>query len=92
VHMDALTERPRDASGSSAGKESAGIPSAVASAPMPGASRASNPRPVSYQEMPREQFQTASNPVNATSVDSHPPTAPQDPAIHDRVDAVMGGK
>jgi hypothetical protein len=48
---------------------------------------------MSYQEqMPREQLQTVVNPANATSVDSHPPSAPQDPAIHDRVDAVMGGK
>jgi len=97
VHMDALTERPRDASGSSAGKESAvppsSVPSGAATAPMPGASNAGNPVPMAPQEqIPRERVQTASDPASAPLVDSHPPTAPQDPAIHDRVDAVMGGK
>jgi hypothetical protein len=96
VHMDALTERPRDASGSSAGKEvtapHASVPSGAATAPMPVASNAGNPRPLSYQEqIPREQVQTASDTTNVTSVESHAPSAPQDPAIHDRVDAVMGG-
>jgi hypothetical protein len=59
---------------------------------MPAASNAGNPARMSYHEqMPREQVQTASDPVNATPVESHP-AATQDPAIHDRVDAVMGGK
>lgn len=70
---------------------------------MPGASIPGNSVPVNPQMMapqaaapqeqiPREYVQTASDPANATLVDSHPPSAPQDPAIHDRVDAVMGGK
>jgi hypothetical protein len=121
VHMDALPERPRDASGSSAGRDviapPASVPSGAATAPMPAApmsaapmsaapmsaapmsaapmpaaSNAGNPARMSYHEqMPREQVQTASDPVNATPVESHP-AATQDPAIHDRVDAVMGGK
>jgi len=100
VHMDALPERSRDASGSSAGKEAtapfSNLPSGAATAPpMPGPPNAGNPRPMSYhqEQTPREQVQTASDPVNAaTLADPHPPSAPQDPAIHDRVDAVMGGK
>jgi len=103
VHMDALTERPRDASGSSAGKEvpappssvPSSVPSGGATAPSaPGASTAGNPVPMMapQEQTPREQSQTTADPANAPLVESHPPTAPQDPAMHDRVDAVMGGK
>jgi hypothetical protein len=57
------------------------------------ASNAGNPARMSYHEqMPREQLQTASDPVNAIPGESRPPVTLQDPAIHDRVDAVMGGK
>jgi hypothetical protein len=135
VHMDALPERPRDASGSSAGRDviapPTNVPSGAATAPMPGASNAGNqarmsstgrdviappdsvpsgsgaaaaapmavasnagnPARMSYHEqMPREQLQTASDPANAIPGESRPPVTLQDPAIHDRVDAVMGGK
>ena len=57
-----------------------GIPS-----PMP-------PHAQAQAQTTAEPTQTSSAPAPAGTVDAGQPSVPSDPVMHDRVDAVMGGK
>jgi hypothetical protein len=99
VHMDSLPERPRDVTGSSAGIDTgappSNLPGAAVMSPGLAASGLSQSSPMAQQL----QVQAMGGPVQVSS-DASPfkpghtrqPSAPSDPAMHDRVDAVMGGK
>lgn len=101
VHMDSLNERNRDvtSSGTGAGTDAGAPPQNVSGAtavtPAPVAHAAGNPIPMPPQVQAQtiaEPTQASSVPAPAESIGVHQPNAPSDPATHDRVDAVMGGK
>ena len=63
--------------------------------PGPAANTTGNPSSMPPQvqaQTTAEPTQTSSAPAPAETVDVPQPNAPSDPAVHDRVDAVMGGK
>jgi hypothetical protein len=99
VHMDSLTERHRDVASSGAGID-AGAPSqhvsgATVVAPAPVANTTGNPSPMPTQahgQTTAEPTTTSSAPAPAETIDVGQPSVPSDPAVHDHVDAVMGGK
>lgn len=97
LHVNSLPERPRDISSSSAGLEATPPQSSsLGGAPTPTAApevvQTSNAADV--QTPTRESTAVGPNSSQTTPIassDVRPPTAPSDPAVHDRVDAVMGG-
>ncbi|KAM0719591.1 hypothetical protein Q7P37_003721 [Cladosporium fusiforme] len=106
-HMDSLPERPRDISGSSAaanndisappsnvptGAEAAPSASAPVSESTPTAADISTPTAQSQPSNEASTTQAPAEPATMSIAEARPPTAPNDPAVHDRVDAVMGGK
>jgi hypothetical protein len=99
VHMDSLTERHRDVASSGAGID-AGAPSqhvsgATVVAPAPVANTTGNPSPMPTQahgQTTAEPTTTSSAPAPAETIDVGQPSVPSDLAVHDHVDAVMGGK
>jgi hypothetical protein len=99
VHMDSLPERPRDVTGSSAGIDTGAPPSNIPGAAVMSPGLAASGLSQSSPMAPQPQAQAMGGPVQVSS-DASPfkpghtrqPSAPSDPAMHDRVDAVMGGK
>lgn len=98
LQTNSMPERPRDITGSSAGIDSGAAPSNVTGtvAPSPGFAAPSTGQPSS---MPAPQPQATGGHVRVSSEaapvrsgETHQPSVPSDPAVHDRVDAVMGGK
>jgi hypothetical protein len=97
--MDSLTERHRDVASSGAGID-AGAPSqhvsgATVVAPAPVANTTGNPSPMPTQahgQTTAEPTTTSSAPAPAETIDVGQPSVPSDLAVHDHVDAVMGGK
>lgn len=96
-HTGSLPERPKEVSSSStsgtAGQE---ISSSAAGAPAPVSDVKSSENPVVAQAPPQPQAsnqtaQAAPEPAKVPSAEPGAPTAPSDPAVQDRVDAVMGG-
>ena len=101
VHMDSLTERHRDVGSSGAGIDAGAPPQHVSGAqvvtPAPVASTTGNsssmpPQAQAQTQTTAEHTQTSSAPAPAEIIDVGQPSVPSDPAVHDHVDAVMGGK
>lgn len=99
VHMDSLTERHRDAPSSAAGIEASAPPQHVSGAtvvtPAPAANTTGNPSSMHPQvqgQKTAEPTQVSSTSAPAEIVEVGQPSVPSDPAVHDHVDAVMGGK
>lgn len=102
VHTNSLPERPRDVTGSSADIDAGVAPSNVPGATVvsSGIAASNTGHPTSIPP-PQTQAhaQTMGGPVRVSSEaapvrpgDTHQPRVLADPAVHDRVDAVMGGK
>ena len=100
VHMDSLTtERHRDMPSSSIATDAGVSPQHVSGAtvvtPAHVDSTVGNPSPMpphAQAQTTAEPTQTSSAPASAGTVDAGQPSVPSDPVMHDRVDAVMGGK
>jgi cell division septation protein DedD len=99
VHMDSLNERQRDVTSSGTGTDAAAqpqnVPGATVVTPAPIANTTGNPSPMppqAQEQTTAEPNQTSSAPAPTEIVDTAQTSVPSDPAVHERVDAVMGGK
>jgi hypothetical protein len=100
VHMDSLTERQRDVASSGAGIDAGAPPQHVSGAtvvtPAPAVNTAGNPSSMPAHahasQTTAEPTQTSFAQAPAEIIDVGQPSVPSDPAVHDHVDAVMGGK
>jgi hypothetical protein len=101
VHMDSLTERHRDVTSSGPGTDTgaqlqhvsgAQVVTPASAANTTGNSSSIPPQAQAQTQTTAEHTQTSSAPAPAEIIDPGHPSLPSDPAVHDHVDAVMGGK